>query len=172
MRQELSASNKRPAVRGRRSARPEHLTIEELDGKLIVELERDCRRSNRELALELRVSPSTVITHVKNLEEAGLIKGYAATLDHQKLGYELTAVVEVIVSKGKLLEMEREIAKVPGVCAVYDVTGATDGIVIGKFRDREELSRFAKSLLAMPFVERTNTHIVLTTVKEDFRLPP
>jgi len=52
------------------------------------------------------------------------------------------------------------------------VTGATDGIVIGKFRDREELSRFAKSLLAMPFVERTNTHIVLTTVKEDFRLPP
>jgi len=113
-----------------------------------------------------------VITHVKNLEAAGLVKGYAATLDHQKLGYELTAVVEVIVSKGKLLEMEREIAKVPGVCAVYDVTGATDGIVIGKFRDREELSRFAKSLLAMPFVERTNTHIVLTTVKEDFRLPP
>ncbi len=109
---------------------------------------------------------------MKNLEEAGLVRGYAATLDHQKLGYELTAVVEVIVSKGKLIEMEREIAKIPGVCAVYDVTGATDGIVIGKFRDREELSRFAKILLSMPFVERTNTHIVLTTVKEDFRLPP
>jgi len=172
MSQEVSFSNKRPAVSGGHSVHPEHLAIEELDRKLIVALERDCRRSNRELAVELRVSPSTVITHVKNLEEGGLVKGYAATLDHQKLGYELTAVVEVIVSKGKLLEMEREIAKVPGVCAVYDVTGATDGIVIGKFRDREELSRFAKSLLAMPFVERTNTHIVLTTVKEDFRLPP
>ena len=168
----MSLSNKRLAVRGAHAARPEHLTIEELDRKLIVALERDCRRSNRELAVELQVSPSTVITHVKNLEEAGLVKGYAAVLDHQKLGYELTAVVEVIVSKGKLLEMEKEIAKVPGVCAVYDVTGATDGIVIGKFRDREELSRFAKSLLAMPFVERTNTHIVLTTVKEDFRLSP
>src|SRR6266571_852899 len=169
MSQEVSFSNKRPAVSGGHSVHPEHLAIEELDRKLIVALERDCRRSNRELAVELRVSPSTVITHVKNLEAAGLVKGYAATLDHQKLGYELTAVVEVIVSKGKLLEMEREIAKVPGVCAVYDVTGATDGIVIGKFRDREELSRFAKTLLAMPFVERTNTHIVLTTVKEDFR---
>ena len=172
MSQEVSLSNKRPANKGTQSAQPEHLTIEELDRKLIVALERDCRRSNRELAVELQVSPSTVITHVKNLEGAGLVKGYSATLDHQKLGYELTAVVEVIVSKGKLLEMEREIAKVPGVCAVYDVTGATDGIVIGKFKDREELSRFAKSLLAMPFVERTNTHIVLTTVKEDFRLPP
>jgi DNA-binding Lrp family transcriptional regulator len=171
MSQEAFLSNKRLAVRRPHGAHPEHLTIEELDRKLIVALERDCRRSNRELAVELQVSPSTVITHVKKLEEAGLVKGYAATLDHQKLGYELTAVVEVIVSKGKLLEMEREIAKVAGVCAVYDVTGATDGIVIGKFRDREALSRFAKSLLAMPFVERTNTHIVLTTVKEDFRLP-
>ncbi len=120
----------------------------------------------------MQVSPSTVIAHVKNLEKFGVFSGYAATVNHEKLGYELTALVEVIVSKGKLLEMEREIAKIPGVCAVYDVTGATDGIVIGKFRDREALSRFAKSLLAMPFVERTNTHVVLTTVKEDFRLPP
>ena len=148
------------------------MTIDGLDGRIILALERDCRRSNRELASELQVSPSTVIAHIKNLEDLGVIKGYAATLNHEKLGYELTALVEVIVSKGKLLEMEREIAKIPGVCAVYDVTGATDGIVIGKFRDREGLSRFAKSLLAMPFVERTNTHVVLTTVKEDFRLPP
>jgi DNA-binding Lrp family transcriptional regulator len=88
------------------------------------------------------------------------------------LGYDLTALTEIIVSKGKLLEMEREIAKLPGVCAVYDITGATDGMVVAKFKDREELSRFTKSLLAMPFVERTNTHVVLTTVKEDFRLPP
>ncbi len=168
----MPLSNKRPVVRRTRRSYPEHSAIEELDRRLIVALERDCRRSNRDLAAELRVSPSTVITHVKNLEEAGLVRGYAATLDHQKLGYEITAVVEVIVSKGRLLEMEREIAKIPGVCAVYDVTGATDGIVIGKFRDREELSRFAKNLLSMPFVERTNTHIVLTTVKEDFRLPP
>src|SRR2546427_6945220 len=120
MSQEVSLSNKRPGVKGPHSARPEHLTIEELDMKLIVALERDCRRSNRELALELRVSPSTVITHVKNLEKAGLVKGYAATLDHQKLGYALTAVVEVNVSNGQLLEMEGEISKVTGVCAVYD----------------------------------------------------
>ena len=92
-------------------------------------------------------------------------------LDFDKLGYDITAVTEILVSKGKLLEMEKEIAKLPGVCAVYDVTGEIDGVVVAKFRDREELSHFTKGLLTMPFVERANTHVVLTTVKEDFRLP-
>ena len=101
-----------------------------------------------------------------------MVKAYAAILDSEKLGYEITVVTEILVSKGKLLEMEREIAKLPGVCAVYDVTGEIDGIVVAKFRDREELSRFTKGLLAMPFVDRANTHVVLTTVREDFRLPP
>jgi len=43
-------------------------------------------------------------------------------------------------------------------------------LIIAKFRRRQELSEFVKKILAMPFVERTNTHLVLTTVKEDFRL--
>ena len=105
------------------------------------------------------------------LRERGVLRGFTASVDFQKLGFELTVVTEIIVSKGKLLEMEREIAKVPGVCAVYDVTGEVDAMVISKCRNREELSRFTEGLLAMPFVERTNSHIVLTTVKEDFRLP-
>ena len=68
------------------------------------------------------------------------------------------------------MELEKEVAKLPQVLAVYDVTGLTDAIVIAKFRSREDLSKFTKVLLGMPFVERTNTHMVLTTVKEDFRL--
>jgi len=105
------------------------------------------------------------------LEQSGLIRGFAALLDYEKLGYEITAVTEILVSKGKLVEMEEEIARLPGVCAVYDVTGEIDGIVIAKFRTREELSHFTKGLLSLPFVDRANTHVVLTTVKEDFRLP-
>ncbi len=155
-----------------RAVPPGQLTSDELDGKLMLELERDSRRSYRELASHLGVSPSTIMNRIQRLERLRVIKGYYASLDHIQLGYDLTAITEVMVSKGKLLEMEREIAKLPGVCAVYDITGETDGMVVAKFRDREELSRFTKSLLAMPFVERTNTHVVLTTVKEDFRLPP
>ena len=147
------------------------LTRDGLDKNIILELERDSRRSYREMASELGVSPSTVMTRIQRLEKEKVIKGYYAWLDHIRLGYDLTAITEIMVSKGKLLEMEREIAKLPGVCAVYDITGETDGIVVAKFRDREALSHFTKSLLAMPFVERTNTHVVLATVKEDFRLP-
>ena len=105
------------------------------------------------------------------LEKAKIIGRYSAVVDFQRLGYELTVVTEIHVSKGKLVEMEQEIARLPNVCAVYDVTGEIDAIVISKCRNREELSHFTKSLLAMHFVERTNSHVVLTTVKEDFRLP-
>lgn len=91
-------------------------------------------------------------------------------LDFERLGFELTVVTEMTVSKGKLLETQREIAKLPYVCAVYDITGEIDSIVVAKFRNRRELSEFPKDLLSMPFVERTNTHVVLNTVKEDFRM--
>ena len=66
--------------------------------------------------------------------------------------------------------MESEIARLPNVCCVYDVTGLTDAVIIAKFKTREELSKFTKRLLSIPYVERTNTHVVLTTVKEDFRI--
>jgi DNA-binding Lrp family transcriptional regulator len=123
------------------------------------------------MSATLGVSTTTVAARVERLEREGVIEGYSARVDSEKLGYGITAVTEILVSKGKLLEMEKEIAKLPGVCAVYDVTGEIDGVVVAKFRDREQLSRFTKGLLTMPFVERANTHVVLTTVREDFRLP-
>jgi len=165
------APTKRLAGEG--SARPlsEQTNIDGLDAKILRLLLSDSRKSFRRIGKELGVSTTTVLNRVAELENAGVLKGYSAVVDHELMGYELTAITEIIVSKGKLLEMERDIAKLPGVCAVYDVTGQIDGIVIAKFRDREQLSRFTKGLLSMTFVERANTHIVLTTVKEDFRLP-
>ena len=146
--------------------------LDEIDNKILREYLRDARLSYREVARRVRIAVGTVMARTKRLEAEGVIKSYTAILDHEKLGYDLTAVTEITVSKGKLVEMEREIAKMPVACAVYDVTGLTDALIIAKFRSREDLSDFTKALLAMPFVERTNTHIVLTTVKEDFRLPP
>ena len=144
--------------------------VDELDKKIITELTRDGRISFRELARRIRVSIGTILSRTKRLEDEGIINGYSAILNHERLGYGLTAVMEIVVAKGKLLEMEREVGKLPATCAVYDVTGLTDAIVIAKFRSRDELSTFAKTLLSMPFIERTNTHFVLTTVKEDFRM--
>ncbi|MGA2789455.1 MAG: Lrp/AsnC family transcriptional regulator [Candidatus Bathyarchaeia archaeon] len=148
----------------------ERLHIDDVDRKILGELLRDCRRSYRSLARQAGVSVGTVLSRIRKLEKAGVIRSYSALLDHEKLGYQLTVVAEITVLKGKLLEMEEAIGKLPNTCAVYDVTGLTDALVIAKFHTREELSKFTKNLLSMPFVDRTNTHIVLTTVKEDLRL--
>ena len=140
------------------------------DIKILKVLLSDARLSCRQIARKIGVSIGTVLSRIRKMEKEGVIKRYSAVVDHEKLGYELTVVTEITVSKGRLLEMEKEIAKLPTVCCVYDVTGLTDAMVIAKFKSREELSNFTKSLLAMPFVERTNTHVVLTTIKEDFRI--
>ncbi len=142
-----------------------------LDLKILRMLLLDGRASAREVAASLGVSTSTVTARLGRLRGSGVLRGFTAVLDFQRLGYELTVVTEISVMKGKLLEMEREIAKLSTVCAVYDVTGEIDAIIVSKCKGREELSRFTKGLLAMPFIERTNSHVVLTTVKEDFRIP-
>jgi DNA-binding Lrp family transcriptional regulator len=146
------------------------MELNETDKKILKNLLDDARFSSRQIAKNVGVSVGTVLSRIKRMEENGLIKGYSAILDHEKLGYELTVVTEITVSKGRLVEMENEIAKMLGVCGVYDVTGLTDAVIIAKFKSREELGKFTKNLLALPYVERTNTHVVLAAVKENFRL--
>jgi len=145
----------------------------ELDGtdvKILRILLSDARLSSRQIAKKTGVSIGTVLSRMKKMEQAGIIKEYSAIVDHEKLGYELTVIIEMTISKGRLSEIAKKIAKVPNVCCVYNVTGLTDAMVIAKFKKREELSGFTKHLLSLPYVERTNTHVVLTSIKEDFRV--
>ncbi len=144
---------------------------DDLDKRILKELESDARQSFREMAKKTHVSVVTVSQRVRKMEEEGVIRGYFASVNHQKLGYDITTITEVTVSKGKLIEVQEKIAKMEQVCAVYDVTGIEDSIVISKFKSRDEVSSFAKELLGIVHVERTNTHMVLNTYKEDFRYP-
>jgi len=143
--------------------------LDETDFKILDALLDDARLSSRQIADRVGVSVGTVLSRIKRMENEGIIKGYSAIVDHERLGYELTVVTEITVAKGKLLDVEHEVAKIPNVCCVYDVTGLTDAIVVAKFKSRKDLSDFIKWLLSLPYVERTNTHLVLTTVKENFR---
>jgi DNA-binding Lrp family transcriptional regulator len=122
------------------------------------------------IADEIGVSAPTVLARVKKLEKDRVIKFYSAILDHEKLGYDLTAIIEVTSVKGKIAEVEKHISEFSNVCAVYDIGGLTDMIVVAKFKNRSQLSNFVKKDLTLPYVERTNTHVVLLTVKEEFRL--
>ncbi len=145
-------------------------TLDELDKKVLAELLMDSKRSHREIAKALGVSTATVINHVTRLESAGVVKDYTVMVDWERLGFELTAIIEITVARGKLLDVQKAISKLPYVCGVYDITGEIDSMAIAKFKNRQELSEFPKALLSMEDIVRTNTHVVLNTVKEDFRM--
>jgi DNA-binding Lrp family transcriptional regulator len=143
--------------------------VDETDVKILKKLLSDARISYRKVAEEIGVSAPTVLARVEKLESEGIIRSYSTLIDHEKLGYDLTAIIEITATKGKIVDLERQIAKFPNVCAVYDITGLTDMVVVAKFKNRKELSNFVKKDLSLPYVDRTNTHLVLITVKEDFR---
>lgn len=146
------------------------MNLDETDIKILKNLLVDARLSSRQLAYKLGLSTVTVITRIKKLEQRKIITGYSARLNHHLLGYDLTAIIEVTTRKGKMLEVEQKIAENEDICAVYDITGHTDILLIGKFKNRQGLSEFVKKISAVPNVENTVTHIVLNTIKEDFRL--
>ena len=145
------------------------MNFDEKDEKILKHLLVDARQSARQLAHKLNVSTVTMISRIKKLEAKNIIEGYTARLNHESLGYDITAIIEVKTTKGKMLEIENEIAKIENVCAVYDITGEADTLVIGKFKDRSSLSKFVKKVSSIPNVENTSTHLVLNTVKEDNR---
>src|SRR5208282_3789814 len=145
--------------------------LDELDRSILQELNIDARRSHREIAQRLKVSPTTVGARVARLEREGVIRGYVPLLDDELLGWDLTATIGIRISKGKLREVEERLAKDPRAYAIYDVTGDYDALLIGRFRDRRDLDRFVKHALQDPFVERTNTQVILNRVKEDRRVP-
>ena len=126
----------------------------------------NARLSSRQLAKKTGISPSTAIKKMREMEKSGLIKGYAAVLDYFKAGYDFQAIIDVKVSKGKLFEVERRIARQHNVQSVYDVTGNFDVVVIAKFRSRSNLDKFLKEIQSFDFVERTETKIVLNILKE------
>jgi len=145
--------------------------MDDVDLKILKELSGNARLSYREIARRTRLAVGTVASRIANLEKTRVIKGYSPVLDAEKLGYDIVAIIEVVVAKGKLLDVEEKVAQNPSVYGVYDVTGPSDAIVVARFRTRAELSQFVKSLLAMEYVDRTITHVALGTTKEDFRVP-
>lgn len=147
-----------------------HTSLDEIDIKILTKLVSDARLSYRSIAEQIGVSPPTVLARVEKLERNKIIKSYSALLDHEKLGYDLTAIIEVTAIKNKVVEVEKVLSKYENVCAIYDITGLTDMIVVAKFRNRKELSNFVKKELSIPSVQRTNTHLVFITVKENFKL--
>jgi DNA-binding Lrp family transcriptional regulator len=146
--------------------------IDEMDKKIINSLNDSARKSFREIAKEVGTSVTAVIHAVKDLEANGIIRGYIPVIDPAHLGFELSAVIALRISQGKLLETQKKIAEDPHVAAVYDITGEWDSLVVARFKGRDDLNRFLKRINAVPHVDRTVTHLVLNTVKDERRVFP
>src|SRR5215469_5238578 len=150
---------------------PQPSTLDALDRSILQELNVDARRSHRDIAQRLKVSPTTVSSRIGQMERDGVIRGYVPLLDYEMLGWDLAATIGIRISKGRLREVEERLARDPRAYAIYDVTGEFDALLIGRFRDRRDLDRFVKRALQDPYVERSNTQVVLNRVKEDPRVP-
>src|SRR5467141_2518466 len=144
--------------------------LDDLDLRILRLLNADARKSFRDIAKEASASISTVSNRIRKLEEDGVIRGYVPVLDEPHLGFDVLAVGGVKIHKGKLLEVQRRIAKDDRVTHVYDVTGEWDSIVVVRLKNTRELDAFIKRLGSMDYVENTYTQVVLNVVKEERRV--
>ncbi len=109
------------------------MNLDKTDERILKNLMVDARLSARQMAIKLGISTVTVLSRIKKLEKEKIIQRYTAIVDHEKLGYSLTAIIEIVAKNDKIVDIEEEISKFENVCAVYDITGSTDTIIIAKF---------------------------------------
>ena len=143
------------------------MKLEETDKKILNIIVENSRLSLRQIAKKAGVSVATVMHHIKALEKEGIIRKYTAKLDYEKMGYDVEVMIEIRVSKGRLLDVEKKIAMDPNVFAVYDVTGAFDVLLLARFPTRSKMDNFLKKIQTYEFVERTETRLILRTMKEE-----
>lgn len=142
------------------------MEIDEVNRKILNVLLDNSRLSYRDIAKKVGVSVVTVLKRIKVLEKEKVIKGYSAELDYEKLDRDISIVMKMRIAKGKLFEVEKKIATNDNVFAVYDVTGDFDCIIIAKFKNRRAMDAFLKKTQTYEFMERTETSIILNTIKE------
>jgi len=142
------------------------MTYENLDRKLVNSLLGDGRASLRSLAEELDVSVTTVSNHLSDLEEQGIIRGYTPKVYYDKLGYDVTAILQLKVEGSALEDVTATLREHKQMVSVYEVTGDHDIIAIGKFADTDDMNDEIKRLLNDPEIKESNTSVVLNAAKE------
>lgn len=140
--------------------------IDDTDKEILNAVLDNSRLSYRQIAKKVGVSVATVMNRVNRLEKDGIIKGYTANLDYEKLGFDVNVIVTLKISKGKLFEIEKKVATMPEVFAVYDQTGPRDTTLVAKFKSRKSMDQFLKKIQTFDFIESTETSVILNTIKE------
>jgi DNA-binding Lrp family transcriptional regulator len=143
------------------------MTYEHLDAELINALLADGRASLRSLAEDLDVSVTTVSNHLSDLEEEGVIEGYVPIVDYEKVGYDVTAIIQLKVEGNSLPDITDRLESRKQMVSVYEVTGDYDVIAVAKFEDTDDMNEEIKAVLTDPDINESNTSVVLNAPVEN-----
>lgn len=106
--------------------------IDDLDRRILVELQKNARRSNKDLAESVGLAPSTTLARVRSLEERGIVTGYHASVDHGAMGRNVRATVSVRLQPKNREVVERFLQHawaLQETVAISLVTGSFDVLV-------------------------------------------
>jgi Lrp/AsnC family transcriptional regulator for asnA, asnC and gidA len=113
--------------------------IDEIDLKILAELQRDANISVPKLSRKINVNPSVAYSRIKRLTKNGLIKRFTIEVNDDVLGYNVSAVVGINIDSKVREEILDEILRMAGVRNVYEVTGRFDVLVMVKARSLDDL---------------------------------
>ena len=138
----------------------------DLEFKILAELLHDGRASLNRIAKRIGISTTTASQRLKRLLEQGIIRRFKPELDYEKLGYDLTAIIQVKVQGQGLRDFIEELRGHRCLTHIYEITGPFDFLLIGKFRNRAELNAELARIQENPIIRETNTSVVLEIVEE------
>lgn len=149
--------------------------LDRIDLSLLAELQRSGRLTNAELAERVHLSASATLRRVQRLEREGVIAGYRAEVDPERLGLGLQAFVRVQLSRHDseaIAAFTECVNRWDEVVACHALTGDMDYLLQVAVRDLEHFSRFLLDhLLNQSGVADVNSSFVLRTVKALRGLP-
>lgn len=144
--------------------------IDEINQRILRELSRDGRLSNLELADRVGLSPSACLRRVQELERSGVIKGYRAVLDPQKLGIGFVAYVSVGLNthtKAAQEAFERAVARAPQVTECHNITGTVEYLLRVEAEDLARYKHWHTEVLGvLPQVQSITTFVVMGSPKD------
>lgn len=150
--------------------------MDALDHRIVDMLQRDGRATQLELSRSVGLSQPAVAERIRKLEERGVITGYSARVDATKLGKDITAFIGVSIEHPKYFEgFAKKVLAMPDVLEAHRVAGQDSYILKVKTANTRTLdSLLVETLRTIAGVTRTNSTIVLSTLKEEthVRVPP
>jgi len=151
------------------------MKLDSIDRAILGELQREGRLSNLELAQRVHLSPSACLRRVKALDDNGVIAQYVALLNPRavgKHGVSFTIINLESMNTPQLEAFEQAVRDQPEVLDCFYVAGSNDYLIRFTYRDAEDLERIHSDvLMRLPGVARSNSLLVLRTVKKTTALP-